>query len=150
MHAIEKLLAYKAGKKSVQTGEIINCDVDMAGINDLYLQTLRSFYEMGGEKVHDPSKVIMFLDHYAPASTIMQAQNQKEFRQFCWDQGIELLMDIDQGVCHQVLADKGLAYPGEIVVITDSHTTIWSVWGIWYGCWRNGFSHYSSNWQTLV
>ncbi len=129
MHAIEKLLAYKAGKKSVQTGEIINCDVDMAGINDLYLQTLRSFYEMGGEKVHDPSKVIMFLDHYAPASTIMQAQNQKEFRQFCWDQGIELLMDIDQGVCHQVLADKGLAYPGEIVVITDSHTTTHGAFG---------------------
>jgi len=65
----------------------------------------------------------MFLDHYAPASTITQATNQKQFREFCWDQGIDLLMDIDQGVCHQVLADKGLAYPGEIVVITDSHTT---------------------------
>lgn len=129
MHAIEKILAYKAGKERVKTGEIINCKIDMAGINDLYLQTLRSFYEMGGTKVHNPSKVIMFLDHYAPASTIMQAQNQKEFRQFCWDQGIELLMDIDQGVCHQVLADKGLAYPGEIVVITDSHTTTHGAFG---------------------
>ncbi|WP_333803674.1 3-isopropylmalate dehydratase large subunit [Sulfurospirillum sp.] len=129
MHAIEKLLAKKAGKMSVQTGEIINCAIDMAGINDLYLQTIRSFHEMGGVKVHDPSKVIMFLDHYAPASTIMQAQNQKQFREFCWDQGIDLLMDIDQGVCHQVLADKGLAYPGEIVVITDSHTTTHGAFG---------------------
>jgi len=129
MHAIEKLLAKKAGKVSVQTGEIINCEIDMAGINDLYLQTIRSFHEMGGVKVHDPSKVIMFLDHYAPASTIMQAQNQKQFREFCWDQGIDLLMDIDQGVCHQVLADKGLAYPGEIVVITDSHTTTHGAFG---------------------
>jgi homoaconitate hydratase family protein len=101
----------------------------MAGINDLYLQTIRSFFEMGAKKVYDPSKVIMFLDHYAPASTIQQAQNQKEFREFCWDQGIDLLMDIDQGVCHQVLADKGLAYPGEIVVITDSHTTTHGAFG---------------------
>lgn len=129
MHAIEKLLAKRADKVSVKTGEIINCEVDMAGINDLYLQALRSFYEMGGVKVHDPSRVIMFLDHYAPASTILQAQNQKEFRAFCWDQGIDLLMDIDQGVCHQVLADKGLAYPGEIVVITDSHTTTHGAFG---------------------
>ncbi len=129
MHAIEKLLAKKAGKQSVKTGEIVNCDIDMAGINDLYLQTIRSFFEMGATKVYDPSKVIMFLDHYAPASTIQQAQNQKEFREFCWDQGIELLMDIDQGVCHQVLADKGLAYPGEIVVITDSHTTTHGAFG---------------------
>jgi len=101
----------------------------MAGINDLYLQTIRSFFEMGGTRVHSPEKVIMFLDHYAPASTIMQAQNQKQFREFCWDQGIDLLMDIDQGVCHQVLADKGLAYPGEIVVITDSHTTTHGAFG---------------------
>lgn len=129
MHAIEKLLAKKAGKDSVKTGEIVNCEIDMAGINDLYLQTIRSFFEMGAKKVYDPSKVIMFLDHYAPASTIQQAQNQKEFREFCWEQGIDLLMDIDQGVCHQVLVDKGLAYPGEIVVITDSHTTTHGAFG---------------------
>ncbi len=129
MHAIEKILARKAGLSSISTGEIINCEVDMAGINDLYLQTIRSFFEMGGKRVHDPSKVIMFLDHYAPASTITQAQNQKEFREFCWDQGIKLLMDIDQGVCHQVLVDKGLAYPGELIVITDSHTTTHGAFG---------------------
>lgn len=129
MHAIEKLLAKKSGQKSVKAGDIINCEIDMAGINDLYLQTIRSFFEMGAKKVHTPSKVIMFLDHYAPASTIIQAENQKQFREFCWEQGIDLLMDIDQGVCHQVLADKGLAYPGEIVVITDSHTTTHGAFG---------------------
>lgn len=117
MHAIEKLLAKKAGKKEVRRGEIINCEIDLAGINDLYLQTLRSFDEMGGVRVYDPNRVILFLDHYAPASTIMQAQNQKQFREFCWEQGIELLMDIDQGVCHQVVADKGLATPGKLLLL---------------------------------
>ena len=129
MHAIEKILARAAGKATVTTGEIVNCKVDMAGINDLYLQTIRSFHEMGGKKVHDPKKVVVFLDHYAPASTIMQADNQKQFREFCWDQGIDLLMDVDQGVCHQIMADKGLVYPGQVLVITDSHTTIHGAFG---------------------
>lgn len=129
MHAIEKLLAKAAGKASVTTGEIVNCKVDMAGINDLYLQTIRSFHEMGGKKVHDPKKLVVFLDHYAPASTITQADNQKQFREFCWDQGIDLLMDIDQGVCHQIMADKGLVYPGMVLVITDSHTTTHGAFG---------------------
>jgi 3-isopropylmalate/(R)-2-methylmalate dehydratase large subunit len=129
MHAIEKILAKAAGKESVVTGETVNCKVDLAGINDLYLQTIRSFFEMGGKKVHDPTKVIVFLDHYAPASTITQADNQKQFREFCWDQGIDLLMDIDQGVCHQILADKGLSYPGEVLVVTDSHTTTHGAFG---------------------
>ena len=129
MHAIEKILAKAAGKKTVTTGEIINCKVDLAGINDLYLQTVRSFFEMGGKKVNDPKKIVMFLDHYAPASTITQADNQKQFREFCWDQGIDLLMDVDQGVCHQILADKGLVYPGQVLVITDSHTTTHGAFG---------------------
>jgi len=129
MHAIEKILAKAAGKRAVVTGEIINCKVDMAGINDLYLQTLRSFFEMGGKKVNDPDKVIVFLDHYAPASTITQADNQKQFREFCWDQGIGLLMDVDQGVCHQIMAAMGLSYPGEVIVITDSHTTTHGAFG---------------------
>jgi 3-isopropylmalate/(R)-2-methylmalate dehydratase large subunit len=129
MHAIEKILAKAAGQASVATGEIINCKVDLAGINDLYLQTIRSFYEMGGKKVYAPQKLVVFLDHYAPASTIAQAENQKQFREFCWDQGIDLLMDIDQGVCHQIIADKGLAHPGMVVVVTDSHTTTHGAFG---------------------
>ena len=129
MHAIEKLLAEKAGKETVSAGEIVNCDVDIAGINDLYLQTVRSFFEMGGDEVFDADKIVMFFDHYAPCATITQAENHKQFREFCFSQGIEKLMDIDQGVCHQVLADKGLVHPGEIIVVTDSHTTTHGAFG---------------------
>lgn len=129
LHALEKIMARAAGKSAVQTGEIIHCTVDLAGINDLYLQTLRSFAEMGGTKVHDPEKVVMFLDHYAPASTIAQADNQKQFRAFCREQGIDRRMDIDQGVCHQVLADRGWVGPGMLVVVTDSHTTTHGAFG---------------------
>ncbi len=129
MHALEKILAAKAGKASVATDEIVNCTVDLAGINDLYLQTVRSFFEVGGKKVHSPDKVIMFLDHYAPASTIMQADNQRQFREFCRTQGIDMLMDINQGVCHQILADKGLSRPGELIIVTDSHTTTHGAFG---------------------
>ena len=129
MHAIEKILAAKAGKNKVTTGEIVNCAIDVAGINDLYLQTVRSFYEMGGTKVFDPDKIVMFFDHYAPCATVMQADNHKHFRDFCAEQGIGKLMDINAGVCHQVMADKGWSYPGEIIIITDSHTTTHGAFG---------------------
>lgn len=129
MHAIEKLLAKKAGLDSVKTGQIINCEIDLAGINDLYLQTVRSFFEMGATKVSHPDRIAMFLDHYAPASTITQVDNQRQFREFCEEQHIKKLMDIDQGVCHQVVADKGWSRPGRIIVITDSHTTTHGTFG---------------------
>ena len=47
MHAIEKIFAKHAGKSTVETGEIVMAKVDFAEINDLYLQTVYSFYEMG-------------------------------------------------------------------------------------------------------
>ena len=129
MHAVEKILAQAAGKKSVATGEIVNCRVDLAEVNDLYLQTLRSFYEMGGKKVHDPQKITFLLDHYAPASTVQQAENQKQMREFCRAQGIDLLFDVGQGVCHQVMVEHGLVYPGMVLVATDSHTPTHGAFG---------------------
>ena len=129
MHALEKILAQAAGKKSVATGEIVNCRVDLAEVNDLYLQTIRSFYEMHGKKVLDPQKITFMLDHYAPASTVQQAENQKQMREFCREQGIHLLFDVDQGVCHQVMVDHGLVYPGMVLVATDSHTPIHGAFG---------------------
>ncbi len=123
MHALEKILAKAAGEASVATGQIVNCRIDLAGINDLYPQTIFSFREMGGEKVHSPDRIAFFLDHYAPASTIQQAENQKLMREFCAQQGIGLLFDINTGVCHQVLVDQGLVHPGKLIIVTDSHTT---------------------------
>ncbi len=129
MHAIEKILAQAAVRTSVSAGEIVECRVDLAEVNDLYLQTIRSFYDMGGKQVRNPDRVTFILDHYAPAATIQQAENQKQMRQFCRDQGIKLLFDIGSGVCHQVMVDEGLVYPGMVLVATDSHTTTHGAFG---------------------
>jgi homoaconitate hydratase family protein len=129
MHAIEKILARASDQKSIITGQILNCRVDLAEVNDLYPQTIFSFQEMGGKKVHSPDKITFILDHYAPASSIQQAENQKLMREFCRDQGIDLLFDVDSGVCHQVMVDNGLVYPGMVLIATDSHTTTHGAFG---------------------
>jgi len=123
MHALEKILSKASGNKKVQAGDIVTLDVDVAGINDLYLQVLESFKEIGASKVWDPSKVVFFFDHYAPAPTIKSASNQKVMRDFAQSQGIRHVFDINSGVCHQVLAESGLSLPGKVIVITDSHST---------------------------
>jgi 3-isopropylmalate/(R)-2-methylmalate dehydratase large subunit len=129
MHAVEKILARAAGQDSVSTGQIVNCRVDLAEVNDLYPQTIFSFHEMGGKQVHSPDRITFILDHYAPASSIHQAENQKLMREFCSEQGIKLLFDVNSGVCHQVMVDHGLVYPGMILIATDSHTTTHGAFG---------------------
>jgi len=129
MHALEKIIAAHSGKGAVQVGEIVNCRVDIAEVNDLYLQTIRSFFEVGGKKVNNPEGIAFVFDHYAPAPTMQSADNQQVMRQFVNEQGIRYLFDVNAGVCHQVMPEAGIVWPGMILVATDSHTTTHGAFG---------------------
>ena len=129
MHAIEKILARHAGKQQVTAGEIVMAKIDFAEINDLYLQTIYSFYEMGGQKVWDNERCAFVFDHYAPCPTLESARNHKEMREFAKKNNLRFHFDTDAGVCHQVMPEAGLVYPGMILVATDSHTTTHGAFG---------------------
>lgn len=129
MHAIEKILAKNSGRASVKTGEIVTAKVDFAEINDLYLQTVYSFYEMGGEKVWDRERCAFVFDHYAPCPDVKSASNHKEMREFAQKNDLRFHFDTNCGVCHQVMPEAGVIYPGMIVVATDSHTTTHGAFG---------------------
>lgn len=129
MHAIEKILARHAGKQQVTAGEIVMAKIDFAEINDLYLQTIYSFYEMGGQKVWDNERCAFVFDHYAPCPTMESARNHKEMREFAKKNNLRFHFDTDAGVCHQVMPEAGLVYPGMILVATDSHTTTHGAFG---------------------
>ena len=129
MHAIEKILARNSGQDIVRTGEIVTAKVDFAEINDLYLQTIYSFYEMGGEKVWDRERCAFVFDHYAPCPDVKSASNHKEMREFAKQNNLRFHFDTNCGVCHQVMPEAGVIYPGMIVVATDSHTTTHGAFG---------------------
>ena len=129
MHAIEKILAKNSGRTQVNTGEIITAKIDFAEINDLYLQTVYSFYEMGGEKVWDNTRAAFVFDHYAPAPDVKSAANHDEMREFAKKNQLKYHFDTNCGVCHQVMPEAGVIYPGMIVVATDSHTTTHGAFG---------------------
>ncbi|MDW7673069.1 MAG: 3-isopropylmalate dehydratase large subunit [Bacillota bacterium] len=123
MHAVHKILASASDKEKVAPGELINAKVDIVGINDIYLTALVSFHEMGGQKVWNADKVVFFFDHNAPSSVLKASENQKAMRKFIREQGVTHLFDINDGICHQVLPEAGMVKPGDVIVITDSHTT---------------------------
>ncbi len=103
--------------------------VDAAMIHDITGPlAVRVFREMGGERVYDPGRIIMLFDHQIPADSIPAAENHVFMRQFAEEQGIHNY-DLLEGVCHQVVMEKGRAAPGEIIVGTDSHTCTYGAAG---------------------
>lgn len=103
--------------------------VDAAMIHDITGPlAVRIFREMDGERVFDPERIIMLFDHQVPADSIPAAENHVFMRRFADEQGIHNY-DLLEGVCHQVVMEKGRAAPGEIIVGTDSHTCTYGAAG---------------------
>ncbi|MDT7696647.1 MAG: 3-isopropylmalate/(R)-2-methylmalate dehydratase large subunit, partial [Pseudonocardiales bacterium] len=58
-----------------------------------------------------------------PAPTVRDAEGGPRARKFARDFGISRFFDVGRhGICHQVIAENGLARPGEILACTDSHS----------------------------
>lgn len=78
------------------------------------------FEAMGGKKVCDPQRIVLALDHYAPAPSRAAALLHKRMREFAADQGIPL-WEVGEGIGHQLIVESGRAVPGGLVVGADSH-----------------------------
>jgi len=125
MTLVEKILARKAGKKAVRPDEIVEVSVDLAMIHDaLGAHTIAKFRELGVEKVWDPARIVVVLDHYVPNKDIDTAKKCLNIKKFVLEQGIEDYYEVGKGgIAHQVLVEKGHVLPGTILVGVDSHTT---------------------------
>jgi len=123
MTMAEKILAKASGNKEAEAGEIIMANIDVAMTHDLTGPlSVESFQKIGIKKVWDPEKIVIVFDHQVPADSIDAANNHMFMRKFVEEQEINNFYDVREGVCHQVLPEKGHIIPGEVVVGTDSHT----------------------------
>jgi 3-isopropylmalate/(R)-2-methylmalate dehydratase large subunit len=119
MTIIEKIFARKAGLESVSPGDTVVVDVDMTVLIDLQFATMW----LQPIKIHDPDKLAIVMDHAVPAPTLKDAEGGPRARKFAADFEIERFYDVGRhGICHQVIAENGLARPGEVLACTDSHT----------------------------
>jgi 3-isopropylmalate/(R)-2-methylmalate dehydratase large subunit len=119
MTIIEKILARKAGRDRVEVGEFVVCDVDMTVLIDLQFATLWA----SPTRVADPDRLAVIMDHAVPAPSVSDADGGVRARAFVEQHGVERFFDVGRhGICHQVIAENGLARPGEILTCTDSHT----------------------------
>jgi homoaconitate hydratase family protein len=142
----EKILALKSGKDSVVAGEIVTVSPDIIMSHDNSAAIAKKFKQIGINKVKYPEKIVIPLDHCVPAATEKYAANHKEIREFVQEQKIEKFYDINTGVCHQVLPEKGHILPGTLVLGADSHTTTYGAFGTFAA--GIGRSEVASIWAT--
>ena len=118
-----KVLAKKSGKNRTVAGEIVVVRPDHLLMHD---NTAAIVDKIGKELdefgVTDTDLPVIVLDHVIPAATEKTAVNHKKAREFARRFEIGNFFDAGAGICHQVMLEKGLALPGNLIVGSDSHT----------------------------
>jgi 3-isopropylmalate dehydratase large subunit len=86
------------------------------------------------------------MDHVSPAQTAKTAADHRLSREFADKMGIKNFYDVNAGIAHIVLMENGLVRPGELIIGTDSHSTIYGALGA-FGT-GVGFSEITAAWVT--
>ncbi|MBF0545536.1 MAG: 3-isopropylmalate dehydratase large subunit [Candidatus Riflebacteria bacterium] len=119
----EKILAKAAKTKDVSPGDLLDVYPHVAMSHENAGLVSKVYKSIGVSKLYDPDRIVIIFDHRVPAESSKTAEGHKAVREFVKASGIKNFFDINVGICHQVLPEKGFCRPGEVLVGTDSHTT---------------------------
>jgi len=124
MTLAEKILAHKLGVPKVSAGELVEVPVDLTLANDITGPlAIKVFESTCINKVFDPEKIALVMDHFTPNKDIKSAEQVRICREFAKKYGIKHYYEGGAcGIEHALLPELGLVVPGDVVIGADSHT----------------------------
>ncbi|MEM2466431.1 MAG: 3-isopropylmalate dehydratase large subunit [Candidatus Bathyarchaeia archaeon] len=123
----EKILSQKVGK-TVTAGEVIVSDIDLLMAHDGTAPlAIEQFLKLEVDKVFDPSKILLVIDHAGPSPSDKVSNIHKMMREFARKNGCHF-RDVGYGVCHQIMIEE-FVEPCMVVIGADSHTCTHGVLG---------------------
>lgn len=116
----EKIFS-KHCREDISANDFVFVQVDLVMGHDYNGALTVDTFQKIKKPVSDPSKVLFVFDHLVPSPNEEYSRFQSKIRTFCYKENIKLY-DIGEGICHQLLPEKGHVFPGDLIVGTDSHT----------------------------
>ncbi|HEY6958361.1 MAG TPA: 3-isopropylmalate dehydratase large subunit [Candidatus Limnocylindria bacterium] len=125
----EKILSRQSGR-DVRAGDLVIVPVSRIMVHDSVADAvIAGMKELGKERVFDPAKIGVFIDHAAPAPTPVVADSHRAVREWVRTQKIPTFYDAGEGVCHQIMVEEGYCEPGTVILGTDSHSNSYGAVG---------------------
>ena len=115
----EEVFSQKLGRE-VHAGEMVLADVDFIMSHDSTTPLAIAAWEEIGKPLFDPDRIVIHFDHFYPSPSINGSLLHQRTLAFVKKQGIKNFYH--EGICHQVMVEKGFVVPGTIVIGGDSHT----------------------------
>lgn len=79
------------------------------------------FMSIGASKVNDPKQIVTTLDHDVQNRSETNLKKYRQIEEFAKKQGVDFY-PAGRGIGHQIMVEEGYAWPGTLVVASDSHS----------------------------
>ncbi len=76
------------------------------------------------DRVHDPSQLVFALDHNVQDTSAGNLAKYERIKQFAQQHGVAFY-GAGRGIGHQLMCENGFAWPGALVVASDSHANMY-------------------------
>ena len=122
----EKVLAKKAGLGEVVPGQIVTVRPEHLLTHDNTSAIVgKVAKDLEAHGLVNADLPVIAIDHVVPAVDEKTAISHAQIRAFVRQYGVRHFFDVGEGVCHQLMVEKGLALPGMLLLGSDSHTCMY-------------------------
>ncbi|NLZ35561.1 2,3-dimethylmalate dehydratase large subunit [Clostridium sp. N3C] len=129
LNIFEKIIKRHSNQKNINIGDIVEVNVDSVMIHDFFAPfCIDQFNKMGFKHVIKPDNVVFIYDHLVPIVFPKDVYHHQVTEEFIKLHKIKNVYRTE-GVCHQIMHEKGHVKPGNIIFGTDSHTVTYGALG---------------------
>ncbi|MDH7603944.1 MAG: homoaconitase [Melioribacter sp.] len=108
----------------VQSGDYITIRPDYVMTHDNTGAVIPKFKSIGATKLANPRQVVITLDHDIQNKDEKNLQKYKKIEEFAKSMGADFY-PAGRGIGHQIMIEEGYAWPGTMVVASDSHSNMY-------------------------
>jgi homoaconitate hydratase len=110
--------------KFVKSGDYVTLSPHHCMTHDNSWPVALKFMSIGASKIHDPSQIVMTLDHDVQNKSETNLKKYRQIEEFAQKQGVDFY-PAGRGIGHQIMVEEGYAWPGTMTVASDSHSNMY-------------------------
>ncbi|KAJ9612553.1 mitochondrial Homoaconitase [Cladophialophora chaetospira] len=110
--------------KFVKSGDYVTISPHHCMTHDNSWPVALKFMSIGASKLKDSKQIVMTLDHDVQNKSEKNLTKYRQIEEFASKQGVDFY-PAGRGIGHQIMVEEGYAWPGTLVVASDSHTNMY-------------------------
>ena len=119
-----------ADDQIVHSGDFVSIQPAHVMTHDNTGAIMPKFREIGAKQLYNPGQVVVTLDHNVQDTSEKNLQKYSNIEAFARSMGAHFY-PAGRGIGHQVMCEEGFAWPGTMVVASDSHSNMYGGLGAW-------------------